>query len=134
MLLNLTPYFTQHYETTHFNENSGYRGYKVYSIVEDSKKNLWIATELGVYKFNGYTFKEVLNSNIFGFEVFDLLCDSEDKIWLGTFSPYLSYINSNEKLIIADSTKISGALRFIESIDKRAIFFLWRQKGNKLSY
>jgi hypothetical protein len=122
LLFKPTIYYSQLLNTTYFNENNGIQGLKAYKITEDSKKNIWLCTELGVYKFDGYSFTEIINTQKVGYEIFDLFCDSDDNIWLGSFSPFLSYIDSNEHLTTIDSNQ-NGTFRFLESYDRNIIFY-----------
>ena len=65
----------------------------IYCITSDKYGNLWLGTDAGVVKFDGfnivrYTTENGLPSN----DVFEIFCDSKDRLWLTTFKPDLTYI------------------------------------------
>lgn len=122
--------FSQILNVTHFTEENGYKGLKCYAITEDHNKNMWLATDQGVYKFDGYSFKEVLSSKVIGYEVFDLYCDSKNNIWLSSHSPFMAYISPKENYVIADSSE-DGPIKYFESIDSNIIFFYDDHKSLK---
>ncbi len=55
------------------------------AIIPDNKNNLWLATNEGIYKFNGYTYRKYKDKN--GLASNKLLCgfkDREGNFWFGT--------------------------------------------------
>lgn len=121
--LTLNNYvLSQTLKTTHFTEENGYKGLKCYAITEDKSKSMWLATDQGVYKFDGYSFKEIVSSKVIGYEVFDLYCDSKNNIWLSSHSPFMAYITPTGDYMIADSSQ-DGPIKYFESIDSNIIFF-----------
>ncbi len=62
----------------------------VNSIVEDDRKNIWVSTDLGVFKISSKGVIENWYSTIDGMsgnQVSSLLADSWGHIWMGTFGP-----------------------------------------------
>lgn len=61
----------------------------VYTIIQDSKGFIWIGTEDGLNRFNGYEYQNYRNkpkdsSSLINNHVYCLLEDWEQKIWVGT--------------------------------------------------
>ncbi|RZA02173.1 MAG: hypothetical protein EOP47_07995 [Sphingobacteriaceae bacterium] len=69
----------------------------VYRTIVDRKGYLWIATDRGVAKYNGYNLK-VFNSlsGLQNSDVWNLYEDLQGRIWLGTVSPEIGYIYNDE--------------------------------------
>ena len=70
LLLVLSTFtFGQEYSTKSFSVNDGLPSSQVYDILQDGERNIWIATDVGVSKYDGYVFtnytqKEGLADNI----------------------------------------------------------------------
>jgi len=46
-------------------------GVEIYDIIEDNNKNYWIASDNGIIKYDGYTFKKIPSSGLLGNSVFE---------------------------------------------------------------
>jgi len=73
----------------HFSQSDGLSSLSVTAILQDSTGFVWIGTEDGLYRFDGYRFKEFkhnpLDSNsLCGFHVTDMLLDKKGRIWIST--------------------------------------------------
>lgn len=87
--------FTNHTQQSHLSHH------RVYSVMKDSKGNMWFGTlGNGVYKFNGTTFTN-LNSNngLLNNRVFDLFEDASGNIWMATDSGAAMYDGKSFKNI-----------------------------------
>lgn len=85
-------------------DNTTICGNKVWSIIEDKNKNLWI----GIYgaglskydrksdKFKSFTLKEGLPDN----GVSDIVCDNDNNLWIGTDKGLVKFVQSNEKFYL----------------------------------
>ena len=80
------------YVHTNFTTKDGLPSNEVYAVFQDSKGYIWIGTDKGVAKYDGYTFKiftteDGLTDNT----IFDFAEDSKGNIWATTFNMTLSY-------------------------------------------
>lgn len=83
---NWQPYFH------HFSTNDGLPSSEVHDILQDKEGYLWIATDNGVSRFDGYRFKNFgakqgLENNV----VFHLQEDQQGRVWMQTLSGNLYY-------------------------------------------
>ncbi len=79
------------------NETNGLPANHVYGTIEDHFGYLWISTENGVVKYNGYecrTFNE--NDGIVKSDIYQTFEDSTGKIWLGSMASEMGYIFQDE--------------------------------------
>ena len=78
----------------HYNVNDGLPSSECYWVMQDSKHFLWIATDAGVVKYDGYKFitynsKKGLPDNT----VFKIHEDNNGRIWFSTYSGKMAYYN-----------------------------------------
>ena len=74
----------------------------VYDVAQDEKGYLWVATEEGVCKFDGYNFKLMdLNEDSVSDEIISLFIDSNDRVWLNSTGP-LRYIENDSVFLIEE--------------------------------
>ncbi|MBE9577512.1 sensor histidine kinase [Flavobacterium proteolyticum] len=96
VFLNLNSLFSQTYNSIkELNVESGLPSDVIYNVVQDNEGYIWIATENGVVKYNGTTYKifqkkEGLPNN----DIFKLDVDSKNRIWLTGFHKGLYYIEN----------------------------------------
>jgi ligand-binding sensor domain-containing protein len=65
---------------------------RVYSVMEDSKGQLWFGTDAGVSLFDGYSFKNLDNRrDLTANEVFNTYEDSKGRIWMLSQNGEISY-------------------------------------------
>ena len=78
---------------------------EIYQIVEDNKKNIWLATNSGLYLFNGsdYILKKAKKQK--GKAVFGLTVDTQNKIWFTNLAGQIIRCNSNECNIIDETVE-----------------------------
>ncbi len=77
-------------------EENGLTNSYIYSIGQDRKGFIWIGTENGLYRYDGYHFKHYLNipgdtTSINSNVVFKLYTDSHNNLWIGTFMGLMRY-------------------------------------------
>ena len=73
----------------HLNSENGLNGQSVYTIVQDSRGFMWLGTESGLNRYDGYTFKCFQNSEndprSISYNVINcLLEDGQRRFWIGT--------------------------------------------------
>lgn len=91
--------FLEDHKFESFSVNDGLSQNTVYSIVQDRKGFLWICTQLGLNRFNGYEFEIYKNdpNNIYSLQnnyIYTSFKDSSEKLWFGSLDG--SLINYNE--------------------------------------
>ena len=83
----------------HLTEKEGLTNSYVYAICQDMNGLIWIGTENGLYRYDGYRFYQYLNqpgdstglnSNV----VFELYADSHGNLWVGTFRGLMCFNDS----------------------------------------
>lgn len=75
-----------------YTTDDGLASPEVHDIIQDNKGYIWIATDNGVSRFDGYQFKnysakEGLNNNV----IFHLQADEQDRVWMQTMSGKMYY-------------------------------------------
>lgn len=92
------------------NVGDGLPSNHVYGMLTDRYGYLWICTDKGVARYNGYNYKLFSVSNGLPTEdVWELLEDRTGRIWLGAISDEIGYIRNN-KYYKAHLNNISGTL------------------------
>lgn len=71
-----------------YTEEDGLSGNKVYHISEDKNGIFWVATNKGLFSFDGSVFTPI---SIHTEDVFVTLIDKNENVWAGTASGYIKY-------------------------------------------
>jgi ligand-binding sensor domain-containing protein len=99
----------------HYKVEDGLTFNTVRSIIQDRRGFMWIGTEDGLNRFDGYTFKEFrskaksknsIGSNYIG----TLLEDSNGDIWIGTDNGVYIYHPTTEKFIRLEIKTKNGVI------------------------
>ena len=104
IILFLFPFylFGQEYNYVHYDTKDGLAGSTVYDIFQDKDGYIWFATEFGVSRFDGTTFKNFTTDNgLTDNEVLKLLPDRNGRVWFFPFNKTLCYYYKN-KIINAE--------------------------------
>jgi len=68
----------------------------IYSAFEANNGYMWFATDVGVLRYDGYTFKHYNTDDGLGDnEVFKIFQDSKKRLWFLTLNGELSYFKEN---------------------------------------
>ncbi|OAV44141.1 hypothetical protein A3850_006355 [Lewinella sp. 4G2] len=72
-----------------YNTEDGLRNNSINSLAKDQTGYLWLATSRGLYRFDGYRFKEFLHSSTDSTSLPDnsvsvVFADDQDRVWVGT--------------------------------------------------
>lgn len=69
----------------------------VNSVFKDSKGFLWICTTNGLFRYDGYTFKNInsIASGILKYETYCITEDAEQNLWIGTAGKGIVYYNTH---------------------------------------
>lgn len=98
----------------HLTLKEGLSNSNINSIVQDSNGFIWIGTENGLNKYDGYRFTHYFSdvneqNSLFSNEILTLLVDSEGVLWVGTFQGLFKYneVYDNFENILIDSVNLS---------------------------
>lgn len=80
-----------------FSESEQLPSKTIYDLVEDSKGIIWLATELGVYSYNGKNFQSYTHPEQVGLSVFNLEMDDEDQLFYNNLANQVFYINDQQQ-------------------------------------
>src|ERR1700752_4584165 len=84
--------FSQNTVVKHYSVSDGMPSSECYDVIQDSKGYMWIGTDAGVVRYDGYRFKTYNNSNgLVDNTVFKILEDKNGKVWFLTYSGRLFY-------------------------------------------
>ncbi len=116
----------------HFTTEDGLPSSEVYNVIQDRKGNIWLGTDRGVTRFDGYEFrtysyKDGLTDNT----VFKLLEDKRGRVWMLTFSGKIFYFENdkikpykfNEMLFKTAQSMIPKAF-YIDSLENVSMSFI----------
>ncbi|MDP2067769.1 MAG: two-component regulator propeller domain-containing protein [Lutibacter sp.] len=80
---------------TQFTTNNGLPSNTIYDIVQDENGFIWFATDYGVSKFDGLTFKNyTVTDGLPGNEILAFYKDSKNRIWMTAFSGDIGFIQN----------------------------------------
>ncbi len=125
----------------HLSTSNGLSNNRVKSIIKDSYGFLWIGTESGLNRYDGYRFKLYNASNnvadIFYDDIQGLQEDKAGNIWIETGNNYLMY-NRSKDCIVSDLHPIMAKkgiyLKHIHKIYIDITKNLWVQNSDTLYY
>ena len=81
---------------TQFTTNNGLPSNTIYDIVQDEYGFIWFATDYGISKFDGLTFKNfTVTDGLPGNEILAFYKDSKNRIWMTAFNGNIGFIQNN---------------------------------------
>lgn len=85
----------------------------IYGLYQAKDKKVWIATDQGLYAFNGKTFKKYINPE-FKNEFHNIREDTTGRIWCSNFAGQIFYVENNVLRLFKDVNEYtsSGVLTF----------------------
>jgi hypothetical protein len=102
---------------TQFTTNNGLPSNTIYDIEQDENGFIWVATDYGISKFDGLSFKNfTVNDGIPGNEILALYKDSKNRIWLTAFNGNIGFIQNN-RFYNKDNLPFLKKLQFTKFID-----------------
>ena len=92
----------------------------VNSVFKDSKGFLWVCTTNGLFRYDGYSFKNInsIASGILKYETYCIVEDRNQNFWIGTAGKGIVYYNSHNgklfslKLSEGNNSKVNRILFF----------------------
>lgn len=114
----------------HYSVNEGLPSSETYTVFQDSKGYIWIASDMGVSRFDGYNFKVFTTEDgLTDNTVFRFYEDPKGRIWCCTFSGRLCYyfndtiygrdFKLNDRI---NSLLGPGVIHFLKVDDKDTVF------------
>ncbi len=105
---------------------------QVWDIVQDKYGFLWVSTQDGLNRYDGYKFKVFKNdpddkSSLPNNQLFRLLIDKQDNLWIATQSGLCKYdeVNESFKTFLIDSTNPSSGSNVILKIFEDSRNRMW---------
>lgn len=89
----LSPVVAQEHHLRHFTTEDGLPTNSVYGCIQDKAGYIWVFTEKGIAKFDGYTFKNyTVADGLPTNDVWDLTEDHLGRIWIQGYANEAAYI------------------------------------------
>ena len=102
-----------------------------YNVVEDKSGNIWMSTNEGIFKYDGYSSKEFNKTNgLPSNDIFSLSIDSKGRIWFAGYYNGLYYLE-NDKIKKIQGTDKYNSLHFFYE-ENGDLYF--RQLGQGVFY
>ena len=121
--------FSQEYSYVNYDTRDGLAGSVVYDAIQDKEGFMWFATENGLSRFDGKTFKTFTTKDgLPDNEILRLFVDSKGRLWIMPFKPSLCYYyrgkiyNKNNDSLLSKITLRSHAYDMVE--DKSSNLFV----------
>jgi hypothetical protein len=77
-----------------------------YDIIEDDANNIFLSAGKGLFKYNGNTYKKIINKQQYGSSVFGLKKDSQGKIWCNNIYGQIFYIEKDSLKLFYNVNKL----------------------------
>lgn len=111
-----------------------------YNIVEDDYGNIWISTNEGIFKYNGYTYKEFnITNGLPSNDIFYISKDAKGRMWFAGYYNGLYYIENDEIKNIAGTENYNSLHFFYEENGNlyfrelgRGIFYVLKKNSLQL--
>ena len=103
--------FAQQPVSVHLTEKDGLPDNEFYNVLEDSKGYIWLASNSGLYRYDGKTYTQYTNPEKRGLSVFELFEDNQGRIWCTNVSGQFFYIENNKLITFIDlKAQLKGQL------------------------
>ncbi|MCD4794331.1 MAG: histidine kinase [Bacteroidales bacterium] len=98
---------------------------ETYHIFQDSKAYIWIATDFGVSRYDGYIFQGFdCSHGLPDNTVLEIYEDYKGKIWFIPFSSQLSYFYNDSIYIFKHNSKLREQIKYIYKPPPKQSFFI----------
>ncbi len=89
--------YAQRYPFKHYDADNGLPSSDIFHVIQDSKGYIWIATDNGVSRFNGYEFVNYgIQDGLPQNTVLEIFEDSKNRIWFVSIRSSLSYFKNGK--------------------------------------
>ena len=82
--------------TINLTEKEGLPDKEFYRLLEDDKGFIWLAADKGLYKYDGFRFKQYIHPDQVGLSVFSVRKDADNIIWYTNLSNQIFYIKNGK--------------------------------------
>ncbi|MEO6305605.1 MAG: two-component regulator propeller domain-containing protein, partial [Bacteroidia bacterium] len=97
-----------------YNVKDGLPSSDVYSIIQDSKGYIWISGDMGVSRFDGYTFKNFSTQDgLPDNTIFGIYEDGKGRIWFRSLSGKLAFCKNDSIYTPACNDNITGYYKYM---------------------
>lgn len=111
------------YPFTQLSKKEGLPSNTIYCVASDTNNVLWIGTDVGLVKYDGYNIKVFNTDNgLPSNDIFEIVLDKKNRLWLTTLKDDITYIKedkiytkSNDTLIKKIHNKYSFPRYFVDS-------------------
>ncbi len=99
------------------NDENGLPSNEVYQVLQDDFGYMWIGCDAGLFRYDGFTYKQFKNEEQNGFSISDLKLDNKDRIWSRNFKGQIYCVSKNRLVIVTKGIKsnIAHALFTLDS-------------------
>lgn len=92
LMMMFAPAVAQELAFFNITQQDGLPSNTVYDVMQDSRGFLWVATENGLARYNGFRFREYENNSVRATSASNLLEDDRGRIWLHNFFGEILYV------------------------------------------
>lgn len=95
-----------------YSVNSGLPSNEIYNVTSDRNGALWFSTELGVSRYDGYSFSNLSTRNGLPDNcIFELVPDEKDRLWIRSFNGKTGFIQNGKVVSLPCNDKIEDWLQ-----------------------
>jgi hypothetical protein len=102
-----TPYFI------HLNQNNGLPSNAVYDIIQDNKGFIWLASNDGLTRYDGFEYKSYKNEEQTSFPGSCIKEDKFGRIWYENFDGFLYYVQNDSLIALNNKATTGGFIPFV---------------------
>ena len=130
--------FSQNYNITHYNEQSGLINSSVWSVAQDCEGSMWFCTKKGFSVYDGINWSTLnFSYEAIGPDNFKLCIDEKGKIWSLTrnIDAFISYFNNGQQINVFQSSYFSRSYItsfIVDTINSKRIIFVSGHLGEIL--
>lgn len=108
----------------HMSNVSSLPDVEFYDIAEDKQKNIWLAANKGLYRYNGKSYQHFSHPKQKANSLFQLKFDSKGQLWANNVYGQLFYVENNGLNLFYDANKlVNGQLAHYEILENSIRLF-----------
>ncbi len=101
---------------------------EVYSIKQDSFGYIWLGCDAGLFRYDGFRFKQYRNKQMAGRSISGLVFDPMGRLWCRNFNGQLLQVSGDSLIVTLDFSKTEGQYFFCFDAESR----LWVADAQKV--